>query len=335
MAHKISLIRGDGIGPEVVYAAVKVIEKTGVQIVWEEVHAGMDAIAMFSNPLPNETIHSIQKNKIALKGPLTTPVGSGFRSINVALRKEFDLYVNLRPAIKFQGIKSNYNNVDLVIVRENTEGLYSGIEHYIGQNREAAESVVIVTKSGSERIARFAFEYAKQNGRKKVTIVHKANILKFSSGLFLDTTRQIALEYPEIQCEDKIIDNMCMQLVTDPTKFDVIVTTNMFGDIISDLTAGLIGGLGVAPGANIGKDGIGIFEAVHGSAPDIIGMGIANPLSVMLSSCLMLDYIGEKDASLKIMNAIRETLKNPVNLTKDLGGSASTNEITNAILSNL
>ncbi len=334
MTYKITLMRGDGIGPEVVDSAVKIIEKTGVSIDWEEAHAGMNAISKFSTPLPDETIDSIQKNKIALKGPLTTPIGIGFRSINVALRKEFDLYGNLRPAKLFKGIPSRFDEVDLVIVRENTEGLYSGIEHYIGPDKSAAESIVVITKFGSERIARFAFDYARKNGRKKVTIVHKANILKYSSGLFLHTAKEVAKDYPEIECEDKIIDNMCMQLVTDPTQFDVIVTTNMFGDIISDLVAGLVGGLGVAPGANIGKD-VAIFEAVHGSAPDIAGKGIANPLSIILSSCLMLNHLGERTAARKILDAVKESIKDKKNLTGDLGGKANNKQITDAILSNI
>lgn len=334
MTYKITLIRGDGIGPEVVDSAVQILEKTGVSFDWDEAHAGMNAISKFSTPLPDETIDSIQRNKIALKGPLTTPVGRGFRSINVALRQEFDLYGNLRPAKLFDGIDSHYNEVDLVIVRENTEGLYSGIEHYIGPDKSAAESIVVITKFGSERIARFAFEYAQKNDRKKVTIVHKANILKYSSGLFLRTAQEVAKDYPEIEVEDKIIDNMCMQLVTDPTQFDVVVTTNMFGDIISDLVAGLVGGLGVAPGANIGKD-VAIFEAVHGSAPDIAGKGIANPLSIILSSCLMLNHLGERTAAEKIMGAVKEAIKDKKNLTGDLGGKATNKQITDAILSNI
>lgn len=334
MAYKITLMRGDGIGPEVVDSAVKIIEKTGVSIDWEETYAGVNAISKFSTPLPDETIDSIQRNKIALKGPLTTPIGIGFRSINVAIRKEFDLYVNLRPAKLFNGIQSRFDEVDIVIVRENTEGLYSGVEHYIGPDKSAAESIVVITRFASERIARFAFDYARKNGRKKVTIVHKANILKYSSGLFLQTAKEVAKDFPEIECEDKIIDNMCMQLVTDPKQFDVIVTTNMFGDIISDLIAGLIGGLGIAPGANIGKD-IAIFEAVHGSAPDIAGKGIANPLSVVLSSCLMLNYLGERIAATKILAAVKESIKDKKNHTGDLGGKANTKQITDAILSNI
>lgn len=289
MSYKITLIPGDGIGPEIIKAATKVLEHSGVIIEWEVVEAGMTALEKYRDPLPAEVIESIDRNKIALKGPLTTPVGKGFRSVNVALRKEFELYVNQRPAKTYNGIKSLYfDHIDLIIFRENLEEFYSGIEHYIDSSRSAAETIGIITRRGSERIIRYAFEYAKNHNRKKVTVVHKANILKFTGGLFLDIAEEIAPDYPELKFEDKIVDNMAMQMVMNPYQFDVIVTTNLFGDILSDLASGLVGGLGLAPGANIG-DGVAIFEAVHGSAPDIAGQNIANPSALLLASVMMLD----------------------------------------------
>ncbi|MDD8019470.1 MAG: isocitrate/isopropylmalate family dehydrogenase [Bacteroidota bacterium] len=315
--YNITLIPGDGIGPSITEAAVRVIEATGVEIKWDEQYAGMAGIEKHKDPIPEQTIASISQNKIALKGPLTTQLGKGFRSVNVALRKEFDLFVNLRPAKSFVGVPSRYSNVDLVMFRENIEEFYSGIEHYIDAQKSAAETIGIITRFGSERIVRAAFEYARKFGRKKITIVHKANIMKYTGGLFLEVGKQVAAEFPEIQFNDVIIDNMAMQLVLNPNQYDVIVTTNLFGDILSDLCSGLVGGLGVAPGANIGKDAA-IFEAVHGSAPDIAGKDIANPSALILGAAMMLNHLGETAAANKIYKAISDTLKNPNEVTKDL-----------------
>ncbi len=315
--HTITLIPGDGIGPSITEAAVRVVEATGVKVQWDEQHAGLAGIEIHKDPLPEQTIASITKNKVALKGPLTTQLGKGFRSVNVALRKEFDLYINLRPAKSFIGVPSRYSNVDIVMFRENIEEFYSGIEHYIDAQKSAAETIGIITRYGSERIVRAAFEYARKYNRKKVSIVHKANIMKFTGGLFLEVGHKVAEEFPEIQCNDVIIDNMAMQLVLNPNQYDVIVTTNLFGDILSDLCSGLVGGLGVAPGANIGKDAA-IFEAVHGSAPDIAGKDIANPSALILAAAMMLNHLGETAAAEKIYRAIRETLMNPMEVTRDL-----------------
>jgi isocitrate dehydrogenase (NAD+) len=315
--HTITLIPGDGIGPDITEATVRVIEATGVEITWEEAYAGMAGIEKHKDPIPETTIESVRKNKVALKGPLTTQLGKGFRSVNVALRKEFDLYINLRPAKSFPGVPSRYENVDLVMFRENIEEFYSGIEHYIDAQKSAAETIGIITRYGSERIVRAAFEYARKNNRKKVTIVHKANIMKYTGGLFLEVGKQVAEEFSDIQCNDVIIDNMAMQLVLNPGQYDVIVTTNLFGDILSDLCSGLVGGLGVAPGANIGTSAA-IFEAVHGSAPDIAGKNLANPSALILASAMMLNHLGETSAASKIYKAISDTLKNPHEVTKDL-----------------
>ncbi len=320
--YKITLIPGDGIGPSITEATVKVIEATGVDIQWDEQYAGMAGIEKHKDPIPEQTIASIAQNKVALKGPLTTQLGKGFRSVNVALRKEFDLYVNLRPAKSFEGVPSRYSNVDIVMFRENIEEFYSGIEHYIDAQKSAAETIGIITRYGSERIVRAAFEYARKFHRKKVSIVHKANIMKFTGGLFLEVGKKVAEEFPEIQCNDVIIDNMAMQLVLNPNQYDVIVTTNLFGDILSDLCSGLVGGLGVAPGANIGKDAA-IFEAVHGSAPDIAGKDIANPSALILGAAMMLNHLGEHTAADKLYNAIRETLKNPKEVTRDLNPNST------------
>lgn len=320
--YNITLIPGDGIGPSITEAAVRVIEATGVSIKWDEQYAGMAGIDKHKDPIPEQTIASIAQNKVALKGPLTTQLGKGFRSVNVALRKEFDLYINLRPAKSFEGVPSRYSNVDIVMFRENIEEFYSGIEHYIDAQKSAAETIGIITRYGSERIVRASFDYARKHGRKKVTIVHKANIMKFTGGLFLEVGRKVAEEFPEIQFNDVIIDNMAMQLVLNPNQYDVIVTTNLFGDILSDLCSGLVGGLGVAPGANIGKDAA-IFEAVHGSAPDIAGKDIANPSALILASAMMLDHLGEAAAAEKIYKAIRETLMNPSEVTKDLNPNSN------------
>ncbi|MBI4549271.1 MAG: isocitrate/isopropylmalate dehydrogenase family protein [Ignavibacteriae bacterium] len=331
--HTVTLIAGDGIGPEITHAAVEVIKASGVNIDWEYHKAGMTAIEKYKDPLPQHVIESIQRNKVVLKGPLTTPVGTGFRSVNVALRKEFDLYVNLRPAKSFEGVQSHWNDVDLIIFRENTEEFYAGIEHYIDPAKSAAETIGIVTRSGSERIIRYAFEYARKHKRKKVTIVHKANILKFTGGLFLESGKKIAQEFSDILCEDKIIDNMCMQLVLDPHQFDVIVTTNLFGDILSDLCSGLVGGLGLVAGANLGYE-IAMFEAVHGSAPDIAGKNIANPSAIILASVMLLSHIGEKGAAQRIEQAVARVIKEGKKTTRDLNPTApvGTKEMTSAII---
>jgi isocitrate dehydrogenase (NAD+) len=331
--YTISLIPGDGIGPSIVEAATKVIEATGVEIQWETTAAGLAAIDHFKDPLPQSTIDSIQKNKVALKGPLTTLAGKGFRSVNVALRKEFDLYINLRPAKSFEGIQSRYKNVDLVMFRENIEEFYSGIEHFVDAQKTAAETIGVVTRFGSERIVRAAFEYAREHGRKKVTIVHKANIMKFTGGLFLDVAHEVAQQFPEITSEDRIVDNMAMQLVLDPTQFDIIVTTNLFGDILSDLCSGLVGGLGLAPGANIGTSAA-IFEAVHGSAPDIAGKNIANPCAVILAGSMMLTYLGEKKAAERVSNAVARVVKEGKHVTRDINpqSNVGTKEMADAII---
>ena len=318
MSYKVTLIPGDGIGPEITAATKRVIESAGINIDWEVVEAGVTALEKYKDPLPQEVIDSIERNKVALKGPLTTPIGKGFRSVNVALRKEFELYVNQRPAKTYNGIKTLYfDHIDLVIFRENLEEFYSGIEHYIDSSRTAAETIGIITKRGSERILRYAFEYAKTHNRKKVTVVHKANILKFTGGLFLNVAEQIAPEYPDIIFDNKIVDNMAMQMVMNPYQFDVIVTTNLFGDILSDLASGLVGGLGLAPGANIG-DGVAIFEAVHGSAPDIAGQNIANPAAQILASVMMLDYLGEHEAAKKIEISVASVLAEGKKVTRDI-----------------
>lgn len=331
--YTVTLIPGDGIGPSIAEASKKIIQSTGVQIEWDVQEAGMNAVDKYKDPLPQQVLDSITKNKIALKGPLTTPVGTGFRSVNVALRKEFDLYVNLRPAKSMEGIKTQFDNVDLIMFRENTEEFYAGIEHYIDAQKSAAETIGVVTKSGSERIVRAAFDYSRKHGRKKVTIVHKANILKYTGGLFLDVGRKVATEFPEIECNDRIIDNMAMQLVMNPNQFDVIVTTNLFGDILSDLCSGLVGGLGLAPGANIGYE-IAIFEAVHGSAPDIAGKNIANPSAMALASAMMLDYLGESHAAKKIQAAVAAIIKEGKKVTRDLNPDKyiGTNEMADAII---
>jgi isocitrate dehydrogenase (NAD+) len=331
--YTITLIPGDGIGPSISDSTKRIIESTGVKVSWELEEAGIPAIEKFKDPLPQQAIDSIAKNRVALKGPLTTPVGTGFRSVNVALRKEFDLYINLRPAKSFLGVTSTFRDVDLIVFRENIEEFYSGIEHYIDAKKSAAETIGVVTRAGSERIVRAAFEYARKHNRKKVTIVHKANILKYTSGLFLEVGKKVSQEFPEIQCNDRIIDNMAMQLVLNPHQFDIIVTTNLFGDILSDLCSGLVGGLGLAPGANIGYDAA-IFEAVHGSAPDIAGKDIANPCAMALAGALMLDYLGELEAASKIQTAIAATIQEGRKVTRDLNPNhyVGTIEMTDAIV---
>lgn len=331
--HTVTLIPGDGIGPSISESAVRIIEAAGAKIEWETHDAGLTAIDKYKDPLPPPVLDSINRTRVALKGPLTTPVGSGFRSVNVALRKEFDLYVNLRPARSFKGVASRYHDLDIVIVRENTEEFYAGIEHYIDPSRSAAETIGIVTRSGSERIVRYAFEYARKHHRKKVTTVHKANILKYTGGLFLEVARTVAKDYPDITSNDKIVDNMAMQMVLDPHQFDVIVTTNLFGDILSDLASGLVGGLGLAPGGNIGYTAA-IFEAVHGSAPDIAGQNIANPCALILAGIMMLRHLGETAAADRIETAVAAVIKEGTHVTRDLNPAAfvGTKEMTQAII---
>jgi isocitrate dehydrogenase (NAD+) len=332
--YRISLIRGDGTGPEIMEAVMLVLNNTGLDIEWEECIAGEEALEKYGTPIPEETIESIKRNRVALKGPITTPVGTGFRSVNVALRQELKLFANVRPVKSFEGVPSRYNNIDLVVVRENTEDLYSGVEHYVDEDKTCAESIRIITKKASERIVKFAFNYARENKRKKVTAVHKANIMKFTDGLFLDTAREVAKDFPDIEFEDRIVDNMAMQLVKNPEAFDVIVTTNLFGDILSDLCAGLVGGLGLAPGANIGEE-YAVFEAVHGSAPKYKGQYKVNPTAVILASAMMLGYLGEKDWERRIVKAVSETIKEGKYVTYDLGGSASTVEMGKRIAEKL
>ena len=331
--YTVTLLPGDGIGPEITEATLRVIDATGVKIEWERFDAGLAAMEKYHDPLPGHVIESIQRNTVALKGPLTTPVGTGFRSVNVALRKEFDLYANVRPAKSFEGLKTHWPNLDLMVFRENTEEFYAGIEHYIDPAKSAAETIGVVTRAGSERILRYAYEYARKFRRKKMTIVHKANILKFTGGLFLDVGRKLAEEYPEIETNDKIIDNMCMQLVMNPSQFDLIVTTNLFGDILSDLCSGLVGGLGLAPGANIGYK-VALFEAVHGSAPDIAGKQIANPCALILASALMLHHIGESVAATRIQAAVARVIKEGTTATRDLNPAnpATTLQMADAVI---
>jgi isocitrate dehydrogenase (NAD+) len=334
MSTNVTLIKGDGIGPEVVEAAVRAIEATGADIQWDPREAGAGAIPKHGAPLPEATLESIRNTRLCLKGPLATPIGGGYRSVNVALRQEFDLYANLRPARVYAGLPNRYDKVDLFVVRENTQGEYSGIEHYIDPTKNAAEAISIITKHGCDRIIRFAFEHARAAGRKMVTLVHKANILKMTSGLFLDTGRQIAQSYPDIKFNDIIVDNCAMQLVRDPSRFDVVVTTNLFGDILSDLTAGLVGGLGLVAGANIGETAA-IFEAVHGTAPDIAGKGVANPTAVMLAGSMMLDRMGQRERGLRLEAAVRKVISEGKDLTPDIGGKGTTQAFTDRVISAL
>ena len=329
MKHTITLIPGDGIGPEIVAATVRIVEASGVDIAWETQILGAQALEKYGSTLPDAAIESMRRNKIALKGPIMTPIGKGFTSVNVGLRKALDLYANVRPIKALPNVPCRFPELDLVIVRENTEGLYSGLEHIVVPG--VVESLKIITEKASTRISKYAFEYAGDFGRKKVTAVHKANIMKLSDGLFLECFYNVAKNYPEIEADDKIIDNCCMQLVMRPEQFDVLVMENLYGDIVSDLCAGLIGGLGLAPGANIGEQGA-VFEAVHGSAPDIAGQGIANPTALLMSAIVMLRYIGEKDAAQNVENAMMEVFAEGVVRTKDLGGTAKTAEFANAII---
>jgi isocitrate dehydrogenase (NAD+) len=328
MAYRVTLIPGDGIGPEVVAAAVRVLSATGVEFEWDTQPAGATAIGEHGSALPERTLESIRRNKVALKGPTETPIGTGHRSVNVELRKTLDLYANLRPVKTLPGVKSRYDNVDIVVVRENTEDLYSGLEHVVVPG--VVESIKIITEKASTRIAKFAFEYAKAHARRQVTAVHKANIMKLSDGLFLDCCRAVAKLHPDVRYDEMIVDNTCMQLVLDPTRFDILLLENLYGDIVSDLCAGFIGGLGMAPGANIGVD-TALFEAVHGSAPDIAGKNLANPIAVILSGAMMLDHLGEQKAAERVRDAVHSVLREGKKLTRDLGGTAGTTEIAEAI----
>ncbi|MDQ3755424.1 MAG: isocitrate dehydrogenase (NAD(+)) [Acidobacteriota bacterium] len=329
MKHTITLIPGDGIGPEVTAAVVRIIEAAGVEVQWETYYAGAQALEKFGETLPKELLDSIKRNKVALKGPITTPVGKGFTSVNVGLRKALDLYANVRPVRALPNVPCRYPELDLVVVRENTEDLYAGIEHVVVPG--VVESIKIITEKASTRIARYAFEYARREGRKKVTAVHKANIMKLSDGLFLDCFYTVAKDFPEITADDKIVDNACMQLVMRPEQFDIMLLENLYGDIVSDLCAGLVGGLGLVPGANIGEHGA-IFEAVHGSAPDIAGQGIANPTALLQSSILMLRHLGEREAAQKIEQAMLKVFAEGKVRTRDIGGTARTNEFARAVI---
>lgn len=329
--HNITLIKGDGIGPEITDAVVKIIKAAGVDIVWDIQTAGADVIEKEGVPLPQRVIDSVKRNKIALKSPVTTPIGRGFRSVNVQLRKDLDLYANLRPCYNLPNIETRYENVDIVVVRENTEDLYAGIERQVDEN--TAESIKIITRAASERIAEFAFDYAVKNNRKEVCVVTKANICKLSDGLFLDCARKIAKKYPNIGFREILVDNCCMQLVQNSNQFDTLLLPNLYGDIVSDLCAGLVGGLGIAQGANIGKD-YAVFEPVHGSAPDIAGQDKANPTAMLMSAIEMLNFIGETTAAAKIKSALFETLKSGIK-TADIGGNASCSEFTNAVVQRL
>ena len=330
MAHKVTLIPGDGIGPEVINAVVRVLEATGVKFEWESFAAGAEAYEKFHEYIPKELIESLERTKVGLKGPVTTPIGGGFPSINVALRKKFELFANFRPIYNLPGIPTRYPGVDLIIVRENTESLYAGIEHEVVPG--VVESLKIITEKASTRIARWAFEYARKEGRRKVHAIHKANIMKLSDGLFLRCSRNVAKEYPEITYGEHIVDNTCMQLVMNPYQYDVLVMENLYGDIISDLCSAFVGGLGLVPGANIGHE-IAVFEAVHGSAPDIAGKNIANPTAVLQSSILMMRHIGEREAADRMRAALDEVYRRRKDkLTKDVGGTAGTSEFADAVI---
>ncbi len=350
--HTITMIPGDGIGSEISEAMRRVVESTGVKIEWDIQEAGADVMDKYGTPLPDHVLESIKRNKVAIKGPITTPVGSGFRSVNVALRKELDLYVNLRPIYSLKGVKSRYDNIDLVIVRENTEDLYAGIEFEEGSKdaieligflkahgakmrfEDAGISIKPISISGTERIVRFAYDYARREGRKKVTAVHKANIMKHTDGLFLRVSREIGERYPDIETEDRIVDNMCMQLVQKPELYDVLVCPNLYGDILSDLCAGLVGGLGMVPGANIGEEHA-VFEPVHGSAPKYAGQNKVNPSALILTSVLMLKHIGEREAADKVFNATRDVIAEGKHVTYDLGGTATTSGMADAIINKI
>jgi isocitrate dehydrogenase (NAD+) len=329
MGYAVTLIPGDGIGPEVTGAAVAVIRAAGVAIEWESFAAGAEALARHGDPLPRDVVEAIRKSTVAFKGPLTTPIGTGFASVNVRLRKELDLYANLRPIRSLRGVPSRYEGVDLVVVRENTEDLYSGLEHEVVPG--VVESLKIISDRASRRIARFALEYARREGRRKVTAVHKANIMKMSDGLFLRCFQEVAREYPEIEATDLIVDNTCMQLVMDPGQFDVLLLENLYGDIVSDLGAGLVGGLGVVPGANLGEH-VAVFEAVHGAAPGIAGQNLANPTAMIQTAVLMLAHLGERAAATRVQAALERILAGGHVRTRDLGGTATTTEFTDAVI---
>ena len=328
MPYRVTLIPGDGTGPELTEALQTVIAAAGVAIEWERQDAGLDVMEAEGTPLPERVIESVRRNKVAIKGPITTPVGSGFRSVNVGLRKSLDLYACLRPAKSIEGVRSRFDDIDLVVVRENTEDLYAGIEHMVTD--DAAESIKIITRKGSERIVRFAFDYARKHGRHKVTAVHKANIMKCTDGLFLRVAREVAETYPDIEFEDRIVDNMCMQLVQKPELYDVLVLPNLYGDIVSDLCAGLVGGLGVAPGANFGTD-TALFEPVHGSAPKYKGQNKVNPTALLLSGVLMLEHLGEAEAARRVYDAIAAVIGEGKTVTYDLGGTAGTQDMARAV----
>jgi isocitrate dehydrogenase (NAD+) len=328
-AHTVTLISGDGVGPEVIDAAVNVIAATGIAIDWDRQAAGAYALRRFGTPVPDALVNSLKRTRVALKGPLETRSGEGYRSINVYLRKTFDLYANLRPTLSFAGVQTPFRNVDLIVVRENTEDLYSGIEHVVAPG--VVESIKVITARASRRIARFAFEYARRNKRKTITAIHKANIMKLSDGLFIRCARAIARDYPEIRYREQIVDAACMRLVTEPASFDVLLLENLYGDIVSDLCAGLVGGLGLVPGANYGDKGA-IFEAVHGTAPDIAGKGVANPIAAILSGAMMLDYLGHRDAGNAIRTATGAVLRSGRVLTGDIGGKATTEAMTSAVI---
>jgi isocitrate dehydrogenase (NAD+) len=332
MAHKVTLIPGDGIGPEVTSAAVRILEATGIKFEWESFAAGADAYEKYHEYIPKELLDSIERTCCALKGPITTPIGGGFPSINVTLRKHFELFSNFRPIRNLPGVPTRYPGVDLIIVRENTEGLYSGIEHEVVPG--VVESLKIITEKASTRIARWAFEYARKAGRKKIHAIHKANIMKLSDGLFIRCSRNVSREYPEITYGEHIVDNTCMQLVTNPYQYDMLLLENLYGDIVSDLCAAFVGGLGLVPGANIGEK-CAIFEAVHGSAPDIAGKGFANPTAVTRSGILMLRHLGENEAADKVKQAIHATYKDGKHLTRDMGGTASTTEFADTVISKI
>jgi isocitrate dehydrogenase (NAD+) len=328
-ARQITLIPGDGVGPEVIGAAVSVLEATGVKLKWDRQLAGAAGIKRYGSPAPDTLLESLRRTGVALKGPLETQIGEGYRSINVYLRRELNLYANIRPTLSFPGVTTRFKNVDLVIVRENTEDLYSGIEHQVAPG--VVESIKVITARASRRIARFAFEYARKNHRKSVAAIHKANIMKLSDGLFLKCARSVARDYPDIEYTEQIVDAACMRLVTEPTSFDMLLLENLYGDIVSDLCAGLVGGLGVVPGANYGERGA-IFEAVHGTAPDIAGKNLANPVAAILSGAMMLEYIGHPRAAKQVSDAVKSILKKGKTVTRDLGGKASTTDMTRAII---
>jgi isocitrate dehydrogenase (NAD+) len=334
MSQIISVISGDGIGPEIMKASIRVLDALNCDLEYDYVEAGLAALEKHGDLLPEPTLESIRRNRVALKGPLTTPIGMGFRSINVTLREIFDLYANVRPVLSMPGARSRYTDVDIITVRENTEGAYLAADAMVSEDGNTAQSKMIITRKGSERVTRYAFDLARRAGRKKVTLVHKANILKAVSGLFLDVAREVAKSYPDIECEEMIVDATCMKLVMDPGQFDVIVTTNLFGDIISDLCAGLVGGLGLAPGANIGESAA-IFEAVHGSAPDIAGKKIANPCALLLTTAQMLSHLGMQDRAESLHGAVTSAIADADRTTPDLGGSGNTETFTDAIIERL